>query len=309
MTVPLPSALLTRSREDVERSLRESVVPSEDPAAARPLLEARPTEEGYSWCVYIRERFEGQVLASGVVSAVSGEVLTASVVARRIITELTGLQISYPQLRVVLVAGANPLVDELKCQSSGQAKVRFRSTVGQIETVSYRKPRAILAADGSYSKRFSIPGWGWLREDGEFGFGSDRYLKNIFHAELCAVLSALEQSHQSADCDVLTDNAQVLRFMTRLQANPERRESLAKQLPAPLKRTVRQFAGIERATFNKVLSHSGDPLRDGADRLATLGRRVVQIGGGSRAGAAEISQNIRDEALIDLRTQKLGRTA
>lgn len=147
----------------------------------------------------------------------------------------------------------------------------------QIESGPARRVR--VGTDGSYGRGGTVGGWGWITETGRYAFGHVDATDPLT-AELAAIRAALGALSARTPLEVVADSRAALALLDRAQHAAHTGERLDHATgDRRVDRVVASLPGLLRerdVTFRWVRGHSGDPLNEGADRLAVHARRSAQ---------------------------------
>jgi ribonuclease HI len=172
------------------------------------------------------------------------------------------------------------------CQSMIEAKLgaKRRKKKQQLE-----KPVVSAATDGSYSKSEG-GGCGWIREDGMFGSFPLRCASPL-EAEVFAIKGLLLASRKMR-LDIVTDSRRAIEIVEGRLPIPE----TASPRFASAIYVIRAQLAWNGSVLRWVRGHNGDPMNEGADRLAVLSRRQHNIGI-SPAVTQQVGERIAIETL------------
>lgn len=138
--------------------------------------------------------------------------------------------------------------------------------------------RLQIAVDGACKGNPGPGGWGWARDDGWWAGGSAIDTTNNA-MELQAVIGALE-AHPTGPLELLCDSAYVINCLTRWAHGWAKRDWTTKDNKPVANRdmiesAMRLLRGRD-VTFTKVKGHSGHPLNDDADDIASQHAEIAR---------------------------------
>lgn len=181
-------------------------------------------------------------------------------------------------------------------------------TTGAIQTISnaHTLHNAVaslnpvtVATDGSVHRSYAGGSWGWVADNGEFGYGVLKSADGSLICELSGVEGMLRSMKASNPLIVLVDSKIALRLID----NPDSMKdssavsSSCRAIARRIKKKVLDDAERNRPiTFRWVKAHNGDVLNEGADRLARNARLASSF---STTGdmTESIAKNIADETV------------
>ena len=163
------------------------------------------------------------------------------------------------------------------------------------------QPVMTVATDASlHNARNGGGTYAWITSRGDYAYGSvDPKLKDIESCELYAILDMLNRVNMKRGMRVLVDSKPALRIIRAKDNNTAASATaitLAKQIRVKL-------AERPNITLEWVKAHNGNPLNDGADRLARNARMANCAGGADEETTRNIARNIRAEALESFAAQ------
>jgi ribonuclease HI len=163
------------------------------------------------------------------------------------------------------------------------------------------QPIMTVATDASlHTARNGGGTYAWITGRGDYAYGLvDPKLKDIESCELYAILDMLNRINMKRGMRVLVDSKPALRIIRATDNNTAASATaiaLAKQIRVKL-------AERPNITLEWVKAHNGNPLNDGADRLARNARIANCPGGANATTTQNIAQNIRAEALASFAAQ------
>lgn len=135
-------------------------------------------------------------------------------------------------------------------------------------------PIMILAAtDGARERHAPVGGFGWVTSDGTYGHGFIRPTSPV-EAELVAIADLLEKMNSDQPLVILVDSAHA----RRLAGAALRGEGTNAGEALAVNNVIARIAGHagRDVSLRNVAGHSGDPLNEGAHRLAVLSRRAPE---------------------------------
>lgn len=162
----------------------------------------------------------------------------------------------------------------------------------------------VIATDISANRNIpSRNSYAWLASDGTFGFGVANHTDTNV-CELYAILKMLDDVKRNEDMRILVDSQvalQVIQFGTsEISKLPPVAGEIAEEIRVKLN-------GYRNVTLEWVKAHNGNPLNDGADRIARNARIAFTQNKTMRAkaqrGLRSIAQNISDEVIATLKAQ------
>jgi len=160
-----------------------------------------------------------------------------------------------------------------------------------------RGPVINIATDGSVcGGRGGGGSYGWVCEDGTYGMGPVD-TTDILVAEIKAVTAALYHANPYRNIRILTDSKPAITHIERSAIDISgvgNTRNVTKAL-RKLHERMEKHASVEIVW---VRAHNGNPLNDGADRLARMARQTKD--GVSLSAQAEIAQNIVDDVISEL---------
>ena len=156
----------------------------------------------------------------------------------------------------------------------------LRSTLAQLtgDTI-VSAPRTLLtaASDGGYHAQYGGGGYGWIRDDGKYGYGKAHGATTALEAELSAMLNLVKHAPTTRDLLVLVDSRNAI-DVVNFEGVTSRGADISSRALSLVERIV--WFRVNRVNFQLqwVKGHNGHPLNDAADRLARLSRQSTDFG-------------------------------
>ncbi|GAA1360651.1 ribonuclease HI [Streptomyces beijiangensis] len=148
-----------------------------------------------------------------------------------------------------------------------------------VREATERRPALTAASDGSHGQHTRDGGWGWLAEDGTYGFGPASCTEPL-EAELIGIQELLRAAPRTHDLTVLCDSRAAIHLVGSLA--PERPggpwrfpSSRSARVHGTLIAIRQELTVRPPVALRWVRGHDGHPLNEGADRLALHARRTV----------------------------------
>jgi ribonuclease HI len=133
----------------------------------------------------------------------------------------------------------------------------------------------IVATDGSVNRSYAGGSWGWVADNGEFGYGTLKAASGSLVCELSGVEGMLGTIKTISPLVVLVDS----KIALRLIENPDSMKdshavgTSCRTIARRIKKKVDSEASRGRpVVFRWVKAHNGNVLNEGADRLARNAR-------------------------------------
>lgn len=174
------------------------------------------------------------------------------------------------------------LTEDVSARSTGSAATAPRKLM-------------VAASDGGYHAHFGGGAYGWVRDDGKFGYGTARGVDSALEAELHGLLNLVKHTPAGSNLLVLVDSRAAI-DVVNLEGVTSRGAEVSGKAFALVERIVWFRANRVDFRLEWVKGHDGHPLNDGADRLARLSRQSTDFGT-PQSTVRTIAQAIVDDAL------------
>lgn len=150
------------------------------------------------------------------------------------------------------------------------------TTTHAVEIAKAAGPVALhVGTDGARERHASVGGWGWISGEGHYGF-SDNAATSPVEAEIEAIAHMLNATSGEADRPLVVwvDSTHAISLVNSALKGDRSGASSRAVYDALAPIAEHSHRDI---TLNHVKGHQGDPLNEGAHRLATLARRAERM--------------------------------
>lgn len=159
-------------------------------------------------------------------------------------------------------------------------------------------PRRLItaASDGGYHAQYGGGGYGWIRDDGVYGYGAARGVSSALEAELHALLNLVKHAPARSTLLIHVDSRSAI-DVVNFEGQTSRGADISGKAQTLVERILWFKEHKTPFTLHWVKGHNGHPLNDAADRLARLSRQSTDFGtprDAVRAIAQGIADDVRD---------------